>query len=101
MICPDCVGERTHLALVDRADGTGGLERIACASCGATGAVDESHPARVAWGYGLRARRRAARVFLHEAARASGVRIGRYSAFERGVAVPTPEERARCEELYP
>lgn len=88
--CPDCLGEKRVLALVDgrRQDGTpfGGLRSMNCFTCSGTGTVDAEFHARREIGKKIRAERLAKRQSLLEAARERGISPAELSAIEQGRA---------------
>lgn len=95
--CPNCKGEKQHAALIDYADGTGGLGMVACSLCNGTGEVDDAFWTRIEWASPLGIRRRAAGVTLGAASDRLGIGVARLSGIERGAVIPTDEERARLD----
>jgi hypothetical protein len=97
--CPDCRGNGDTLALVDTADGRGGLWTVRCATCQGSGTVDPELREWQPWADRVRRARVEQRKHLGQASEATGIRLTRYSAIERGVAIPT-EGEAECIEAF-
>jgi hypothetical protein len=99
MKCPDCHGKKDHLALIDYADGGSAINPVACDACRGTGEVDDEWPQRQKWAAKVRHARVKRRLHLGDAVDATGVNLVRYSAIERGIAIPT-EGECECIEAF-
>ena len=84
MTCPDCNGEKTLNALVNRGEKGCAWESIPCITCHGAGKVPESYLAARAEGGRRRAERIARGETLMEMSRRTGIGVVELSRQERG-----------------
>ena len=95
--CPDCRGATETLAFVDFADGSGDLRAVRCTTCRGSGEVDPELERWHWWAEKVRHARQKRRLHLGHARDATDIDLARYSAIERGAAIPTEGEVERIE----